>query len=93
MNEIVYKIRNSSGLFSNGVIKYRSWDNKWSVRWTKHGKTWKTEKALKAHLLKALRTVSGVAAWEIVTMTITYHPTKPIDEWVDSNMLAEILKR
>ena len=90
---VVYKIRNPAGLFSHGVIVQQKWDGVWRVHWSKTGKEWKTEKAVKAHLAKALKTISGVSSWEIVTMEVIYHPTKPIDEWVDNKMLVAILKQ
>lgn len=90
MEETVFKIRNQAGQFSHGVINKQRHTGKWFINWSNHGKQWKTEKAVKAHLAKALKLVSGVASWEIIQ--VTYSSTKPIEDWVDDKMLVDILK-
>lgn len=87
-----YQIRNSTtGLFSHGVLTNQYWRGGTTVlKWSVHGKQWKTEKSLKNHLLKCAQQKVDMSGWEIVELF--YRPTKPVDEWFDSKMLRDLLK-
>ncbi len=86
-----YQIRKLSNpvYYSQGAI-YR-WSDTHKVNWTfKKGKIWKTEKAVKAHLLKYLTLVGSVDDLEIIE--IVEIPTKPAHDWIDAKMLTKVLK-
>jgi len=88
----IYKIRRGTS-FSHGVITSSRWNGKteYNVKWSKRGKEWTTEKAVKDHLIKAVSVGISMADWEI--LELVYNPTKPIEEWVDAKMLMTILKK
>ena len=85
----IYKIRNKAGFFSKGRIT-TGYNGKPTVQFSKQGKEWTTEKAVKDHLIKWI-SEAGVPDWELVT--VTYEPTPPIQDWFDDKMLASLLKR
>lgn len=93
----IRKLVSNSYVYSLGSIssKYvRDSQNEWTevyyVEWsTTKGKLWKNEKLLSAHLLKAMTHGIDIAEWEIVE--VVERPTKPINEWVDANMLMQVL--
>lgn len=86
-----YQIRKKgSEIYSNGIITRSSFSQKLSVTWSAKGKTWKTEKAVKDHLLKYIKKVGPINDFEIVEVVLS--PTKPIEDWVNPKMLMEILK-
>ena len=91
---VVYKIRWWMS-YSNGIINecYTGDYSKksYSVNWsTRKGKEWTSEKNLKAHLLKCLQRGINISEWEV--LELRYHPTKPINDWVDAKMLCKVLK-
>jgi len=95
-DEVRYKIRNTkTGSFSNGVVNVwtdsKTGKKEMLLNWSKKGKEWTTERALKNHLLKVISTMGMPKDWEIVQ--VTYQPTKPISEWVDAKMLMQVLKK
>ncbi len=90
-----YKIRiKGSSSYSNGVINvYRDTVTKKSFpecKWNRKGKEWADEKNVKAHLTKYVSLGGSISTWEVVE--VVYHPTKPIDDWVDAKMLMKILQ-
>lgn len=93
--KVVYKIYNKvTGSFSNGIIM-TEYDGKSKkkipyVRFGKKGKEWSNEKNVKDHLLKYVSLGGSVANLEVVELR--YHPTKPIDDWIDAKMLMKILQ-
>lgn len=93
MERKAYKIRiKGSSSYSNGVINvYRDGAKKFpQCNWNKKGKEWADEKNVKAHLLKYVSLGGDIGNWEVVE--VVYHPTKPIDEWVDAKMLMKVLQ-
>lgn len=95
-----YKIRDTNtGQYSNGIIlrctEYntttRCYDARYDVTWGTKGKIWKTEKAVKDHLLKYALAVGKPTDWEIVE--IIENPTKPIHDWFDAAMILKLLKK
>jgi hypothetical protein len=94
MSETKFKIRRPCGDFSKGAVT-SDWDSinntkTYKVTWDKNGKEWCTEKTLKSHLMKCAKCGILDQSWEI--LEVKYHPTKPIDEWIDQKMLIQILK-
>lgn len=88
-----YQIRKISNptYFSLGTIYcLSSIDKKYKVQWKNKGKVWKSEKAVKAHLLKYFTLVGPVDDLEIVELVLI--PTKPAADWVDAKMLMQVLK-
>jgi len=90
----IYKIRNiNSGSFSHGIIRKSRWsaEEHWFVKWSKKGKEWATEKAVKDHLMKVIEVNGNIPDfWEIVEFT--QQPSKTLHDWIDSKMLCKILK-
>lgn len=84
-----YKIRSKGGLFSHGVM-LKDYAGRMYVKWSPKGKEWKTEKAVRDHLLKWIK-ANGVPDWEIVR--VVYEPTMPIQDWVDAKMLVALIKQ
>lgn len=94
VGEPIYKIRDSeTGLYSTGLInKYNSNANKkTAVAFNKKGKIWTSEKLVKVHLMKCITDAYGIPGnWEVVKLV--EEPVKAMDEWVDAQMLMQILK-
>lgn len=85
---VTYKIRRGS-YFSNGIITQQYRDDQYTVKWSKKGKEWTSEKLLKAHLTKWIELTGSIPAdWEIFEL---HYETKPVMDWIDNNMLAKIL--
>ena len=80
--------------FSQGTINIeRSPSGKvgvvnWSV---KKGKIWTSEKTLKDHILYAILYGMDVSTWQVIE--ITFHPPKPLEDFIDAKMTAKILSR
>jgi hypothetical protein len=94
MSEAKFKIRNSYGQYSKGVVM-GGWDRQFEhktfyINWGKKGKEWTSEKTLKTHLLKCAQCGILDSTWEI--LEVKYHPTKPVNDWIDQKMLLKILK-
>jgi hypothetical protein len=90
----IYKIKNNSnGQYSHGIIRTNRWaaEKHWFVKWSKKGKEWLTEKAVKDHLMKVIDVNGSVPThWEI--MEFTQQPSKTLHDWIDANMLCKMLK-
>lgn len=86
---MAYKIRNTkTGQYSHGNISV--WQKKMYIKWSAKGKEWTNEKNLRAHLLKCA-TLDGIPTdWEVIE--IKHVATKPIEEWIDNEMLMKLLK-
>lgn len=86
----VYKIRDTNtGLYSNGLV--RPSNKETTVGWSKKGKMWTSEALVKKHLMKCITDAHGIPDnWEVVKLI--EEPVKSMDEWIDAQMLVEILK-
>lgn len=84
----IFKIRNTRTLlYSTGRIPL----NNNELRFTKNGKNWASEKLLKAHLLKCITSGINISKeWEVVKLV--EEPVPAMSEWIDNQMLMEILK-
>ncbi len=69
--------------FQTNQMEYR-------VKWKTNGKEWKTEKALKVHLLKCIVNGIDMAGWEI--MEFTQQPSRAMNAWFDAKMTMARLK-
>lgn len=94
VGEPIYKIRDTdTGLYSNGILdKWAiSGQKKTAATFNKKGKSWTSEKLVKVHLMKCITEAYGIPGnWEVVKLI--EEPVKAMDEWIDAQMLIQILK-
>jgi hypothetical protein len=93
----IFKIRlKGTKLYSRGRITERpNYSNsrqtsEYVVQYKSIGKEWKTEKALKDHLLKCIVKGIDMTDWEI--MEFTQQPSRAMNTWFDAKMTMARLK-
>jgi hypothetical protein len=96
MEKKAFKIRKKDfgSYYSHGVINTH-YDSATKIRtpfvkWSSKGKEWTSEKNVKDHLLKFIQLGGTVDDWEVIE--VIYHPTRPIEDWIDDKMLMKVLK-
>ena len=88
----IYKIRNKdNGYYSHGRFTKNHWLPDYTVKWSGKGKEWASEKAVKEHLMLAIKYNGSIPAnWEIIEFT--QQPSRELNDWITDKMLVKMLE-
>ena len=87
-----YVIEVGNGYYSMGRVErmWREGGSTYVVSRSTNGKIFKTEKAVKDHLLKC--SITNIDMSEFKVKQIKIVDTKPVNDWFDDKMLMKVMK-